>query len=67
VPHLAALVAPRRLLISGGVTGGGEVLSSDALREQYTYTQRVYRLHGVDAHLTVTGTQKPDDLVRRLL
>ena len=66
VPHLAALVAPRKLLISGGVTGGGDALAADALREQFAYTQKIYRLHGVEAHLTVTPGEKPEDLVRRL-
>jgi len=66
VPHLAALVAPRKLLISGGVTGGGEALAADRLREQFAYTQKIYRLHGVEAHLTVTLGEKPEDLVRRL-
>ena len=67
VPHLAALVAPRRLLISGGVTGDGEAQVADALRDQFAYTQQIYRLHGVEAHLMVTAAEKPEDLVRRLL
>jgi dienelactone hydrolase len=67
VPHLAALLAPRRLLISGGVTGEGEAQTADALRDHFAYTQQIYRLHGVEGHLTVTAAEKPEDLVRRLL
>jgi dienelactone hydrolase len=66
VPHLAALVAPRKLVVSGGVTGGGERLSAAALREQFAYPQKIYRLQGVEAHLTVTDSEKADDLVHRL-
>ncbi len=66
IPHLAALVAPRRLMISGAVNGGGEALAADPLREQFAYTQKIYRLHGVEAHFTVTPGEKPEDLVRRL-
>lgn len=66
VSHLAALVAPRRLVISGAVSGGGDPLAAEALREQFAYTQKIYRLHGVEAHLTVTTSEKPEDLVRRL-
>jgi hypothetical protein len=66
VPHLAALVAPRRLSIFGGVAGGGEALGAAALRDQFAYTQKIYRLLGVEAHLAVTAGEKPGDLVRRL-
>jgi hypothetical protein len=67
VPQLAALVAPRRLVVSGGLTGGGDPLTADALRAQFAYTQQIYRLHGVEAHLTVTSGEKPEDLVKRLV
>jgi hypothetical protein len=66
VLHLAALIAPRRVFIAGGVTGGGDALSSEALRDHFAYTQQIYRLHGVEGHLTVTAAEKPEDLVRRL-
>jgi hypothetical protein len=66
VPHLAALLAPRRLLISGGVAGSGDAASSEALSEQFAYTRQIYRLHGAEAHLTVTAAEKPEDLVKRL-
>src|SRR5262249_21545156 len=66
VPHLAALVAPRKLVLSGGVAGGGERLSAAALREPFAYAQKVYRLHGVEAHVTVSDAEQVDDLVRRL-
>ena len=67
VPHLAALVAPRKLLISGAVTGGGEALPAAALGEQFAYTKKVYRLLGVEGHLTVTAPESAADLARRLL
>jgi len=59
-------VAPRRLVISGGVSGGGDALTADLLREHFAYTQKIYRLQGVEAHLTVTASEKPEDLIRRL-
>ncbi len=66
IPHLAALLAPRKLVVSGGVTGGGEALAADKLRELFAYTQKIYRLHGFEAHLAVIPAEKPEDLVRRL-
>lgn len=44
IPHLAALVAPRPLLIAGGVTGGGQLLDEDALARAYRFTRRAYEL-----------------------
>lgn len=66
VPQLAALVAPRRLLISGGVLGGGERLATDVLREQFAYTQRIYRLYGIEGQFSVTADAGADDVVRRM-
>ena len=62
VPHLASLVAPRKLMVSGAVTGGCEVLPATALGEQFAYTKNVYRLLGVEGHLTMAPaelTSKP--------
>jgi cephalosporin-C deacetylase-like acetyl esterase len=67
VPNLAALIAPRRLTISGAVTGGGAPLPESALVEQFDYTKKVYRLLGVEAHLSVTVAEVDDMLARRLL
>ncbi|MBI3865581.1 MAG: acetylxylan esterase, partial [Planctomycetia bacterium] len=66
VPHLAALVAPRRLVISGGVTGGGDALATDAMTQRFAFAKQVYRLHAVEANLTITAAEKPADLIRRL-
>lgn len=67
IPHLAALVAPRKLLVSGGVTGQGRALDAAALRERFAFPRGVYRLFGVEAHLNVTAAEAPADLVRRLI
>ncbi|MSR59773.1 MAG: acetylxylan esterase [Planctomycetaceae bacterium] len=66
IPHLAALLAPRRLVISGGVNGGGETQSDEELKNRFAYTRDIYRLLGVDAHLTVAASAKATDLVKRL-
>jgi dienelactone hydrolase len=66
IPHIAALAAPRKLLVSGGVTGGGEALGAAALREGFAFTRSIYRLLGIESHLTVLAAEKPHDLVPRL-
>jgi pimeloyl-ACP methyl ester carboxylesterase len=40
VPHLAALALPRRVVIAGGVTGGGKALSNDELQLAFAVTAR---------------------------
>lgn len=66
VPHLAALLAPRKLVIAGGVTGGGETLDEANLKDRFAFTRHVYRLLGVDAHLTILAPENADSLVKRL-
>ena len=41
VQHLAALLAPRRLIIAGGVNGSGKKLSSKQLSQNYASTDAV--------------------------
>jgi hypothetical protein len=66
VPHLAALSAPRRLMIVGGVSSDGKALVEKPLREAYGFTASVYKLHKAEARLTVTETLKPDELAAGL-
>jgi hypothetical protein len=46
VAHLAALALPRRVVIVGGVTGGGQPMSTAALRAVYAPTAHVSGLLG---------------------
>lgn len=57
VPHLAALLAPRRLVVAGGVNGAGKPLELGALRDAYEPARQVYKFFDVEGHLTVL----PDD------
>ena len=45
VPQLAALAAPRRLVISGGVTPQGKKLNEKDIKEAYRFTREVYDLY----------------------
>ena len=42
VAHLAALIAPRRLVIGGGVSGGGGPLDAAALDGAFAFTRQAY-------------------------
>ena len=55
VAHLAALVAPRRVVIAGGVSGGGKPLDADRLRSAYRPAAHVWDLLGAKGGLTVLG------------
>lgn len=42
IPHIASLIAPRRVSIVGGVTGGGQTIHGDDLTKQFRPTQEVF-------------------------
>ena len=47
IAQLAALVAIRRLVIAGGVTGGGQPFDAAALAAAFASTRQVYTVEGV--------------------
>jgi hypothetical protein len=53
VGHLAALVAPRRLVIASGVEPEGDVATGDRLTEAFAFTRSIYRLLDSDARLAL--------------
>lgn len=65
VTHLAALVAPRPLIVAGGVTGGARNLGAAALREQFKFTEDVYSLTAVDGK-SAFQLAMPDDIIELL-
>lgn len=66
VAHLAALVAPRRLVIAGGVSGGGKPLDAGRLRSAYRPAAQVWDLLGAKSGLTVLGGTDAGEVVRAL-
>jgi dienelactone hydrolase len=53
IGHLAALVAPRRLVITSGVEPEGGTAGPDRLLEAFEYTRAIYRLMGASAGLSL--------------
>ena len=45
VANLAALIAPRPVVIAGGVTGNARPVGAAALREQFRFTEQVFALN----------------------
>ncbi|MBS0205495.1 MAG: acetylxylan esterase [Planctomycetes bacterium] len=48
VAHLAALMAPRPVVIAGGVTGSARPLGPVALKELFKFTEQIYALNVPD-------------------
>jgi dienelactone hydrolase len=66
VSHLAALVAPRRVVIAGGVSGGGHGLSADRLRKAYEPAARAFGLLGSGDAIRLLDTTDAADVVKAL-
>ena len=67
VPHLAALAAPRRLLVAGGVTPEGRKRTGGQLREAFAFTRKVYGLAKAERRLTVDGEEDAAALAEALV
>jgi cephalosporin-C deacetylase-like acetyl esterase len=66
VPHLAGLIAPRRLIVADGMGRDGKKLFDRPLHAAYAFTESVYKAHRVIDQLTVTTTVRPDEIIGRL-
>jgi cephalosporin-C deacetylase-like acetyl esterase len=58
VADVAALCAPRKVTIRGGVSGGGKQLSAEELRTQFAGADRVWRMLGAAEQFSIeTGAK----------
>ena len=53
IQHIAALVAPRKVTIVGGVTGSGQTIHGDDLLKQFRDTQDIFAKHSAAGRLRV--------------
>ena len=63
VPHLAALAAPRRLLIAGGTAADGRKRTTAQLDEAFAFTRAAYRLAKAQDQLAVRAEATAGELV----
>jgi dienelactone hydrolase len=66
VPHLAALVAPRKLVIAGGFSSAGKKLDAKGLESAFAFTRKVYGLLKADSALVVRAALPAGDLAGQL-
>jgi dienelactone hydrolase len=62
VPHLAALAAPRQLLVAGGTGPDGKPLGEKALQAAFAFPRKAYRLAKAEGRLTVRAGGAAADL-----
>jgi dienelactone hydrolase len=66
IPLLAAVVAPRRLVLADGLTVGGKKLTEKYLKEAFGFTADMYRLSKATDRLTVAEGLRLEELVAGL-
>jgi dienelactone hydrolase len=66
IAHLAALSTPRRLVIAGGVSPQAKKLKAKELKEAYTFTAAMYKLHGGEEKLTIKEDMKAEEIAAAL-
>ncbi len=66
VPHLAALAAPRRLLIAEARAPQNRALTDKELRDAYAFPRNVYRVLQRENALTLLPTFQAKDAVAAL-
>jgi len=66
ISHIAALVAPRPVVVAGAVTGDAKPLDADALRNQFAFPRRVYALTGAESALSWLPATSPREVVQQL-
>jgi hypothetical protein len=66
VPQLAALIAPRRLVVAGGTSPQDAALDGAALERAVAFTRAVYKASAVPFKLTIRPEMGPVDVAGML-
>jgi cephalosporin-C deacetylase-like acetyl esterase len=56
IPHMAALVAPRRLVLADSVAGDGNSLASESHNANFAFTRQAYSAEGAAKALCILST-----------
>jgi hypothetical protein len=62
VPHLAALLAPRRLILARPVDAQSQPLDADARRAVFGFTEQVYDWYRAAQHFRIVSELSPEQL-----
>jgi len=67
IPQLAALVAPRRVVIAGGVSGGGMALTAQQIEDTYGPARPIWHLFAADHELVIGSSVRASSIAQNLL
>ena len=63
IAQLAAMVAPRKLVVVGGVDGAGTALKADALEQSFAFSRKIYGLLEAEANFTLANPETAVKLI----
>ncbi len=66
IGHLAALIAPRPLVVAGAVLGAGTQVTAEPLRNHFAVTRAAYALEQAAERLTILDSSEPEPVVAAL-
>jgi cephalosporin-C deacetylase-like acetyl esterase len=66
IPRIAALIAPRSLVVAGGVSGDGRALELSALRRNYEFTREVFASDNAANNFTCLASASEAEVVASL-
>ena len=55
IAHIAAMIAPRKVTITGGVRGNGQEILGDDLAREFAFTRKVFTLLNASPKLRIVG------------
>ncbi len=66
IPHLAALTAPRKLVVAEALSSEGKPVADKPLREAFAFTASVYRLYRKEGRFTLLESVRLKEIVAGL-
>src|SRR5262249_48220643 len=66
ISHIAAMTAPRKLVIAGGLSPQGKQLTERELMDSFAFTMGMYKLLGAENRLTIRGEMKAEEIATAL-
>ncbi len=66
IPHLASLIAPRKLIVVAGVNGEGRLLTPAEQQKQFEQTRIAYQREQAEVNFSLQPCFLPSELIRSL-
>jgi hypothetical protein len=66
IPHLGALNAPRKLIVTEGINPQGKKLNEKALTNAFAFTRSIYKVHKSPSKLTIAASKSVEHVANEL-